>query len=148
MKGTDEISQCLMPELLTINKARFTLSPSIDTFSNKEEIKANIINILNEWTESNCKGEWVIPVQNKELINRIIKGFYIQNTGETHPPFYIDWRDIYKNLKSNLPRPTDICYGNLSDKRHHITNKVLSGVNINHVLEPLLNINNHGRIIS
>lgn len=123
MKGTDEISQCLMPELLTINKARFTLSPSIDAFSNKEEIKANIINILNEWTESNCKDEWVIPVQNKELINRIIKGFYIQNTGETHPPFYIDWRDIYKNLKSNLPRPTDICYGNLSDKRHHITNK-------------------------
>lgn len=41
MKGADEISKCLMPELLTINKARFTLSPSIDTFSNKEEIKAN-----------------------------------------------------------------------------------------------------------
>ena len=123
MKGTDEISQCLMPELLTINKARFTLSPSIDTFSNKEEIKANIINILNDWTESDCKDEWVVSVQNKELINRILKGFYIQNTGETHPPFYIDWRDIYKNLKSNLPRPSDICYGNLADKRHHITNK-------------------------
>lgn len=74
-KGADEISKCLMPELLTINKARFTLSPSIDTFSNKEEIKANIINILNEWTESDCKDEWVIPVQNKELINRIMKGF-------------------------------------------------------------------------
>ena len=89
-------------------KIHFLLSPSIDTFSNKEEIKANIINILNEWTESDCKDEWVISVQNKELVNRIMKGFYIQNTGETHPPFYIDWRDIYKNLKiPDLP----ICLG-------------------------------------
>lgn len=123
MKDADEISKCLIPELLTINKAKFTLSPSIETFSNKEEIKANIINTLNEWTESNRKEEWIIPIQNKELINRILKGFYIQNTGETNPPFFTDWKDIYNNLKNSLPRPINICYGNLSDKKHHITNK-------------------------
>lgn len=122
MKDADEISKCLIPELLTINKARFTLSPSVEMFSNKEEIKANIINTLNEWSGSNCKEEWVIPIQKKELINRILKGFYIQNTGETNPPFFTDWKDIYNNLKNSLPRPTDICYGNLSDKKHHITN--------------------------
>ena len=123
MKGADEISKCLIPELLTIDKVRFTLSPSIEAFTNKEDIKANIINTLNEWTKSNRKEEWIIPIQNKELINRILKGFYIQNTGETNPPFYTDWKDIYDSLKNSLSRPTNICYGNLSDKKHHITNK-------------------------
>ena len=123
IKDADEISKCLIPELLTINKARFTLNSSIETFSNKEEIKENIINTLNEWTDSDSKEEWIISIQNKELINRILKGFYVHNTGESSQPFFTDWKDIYNNLKNNLLRPTDICYGNLSEKKHHITNK-------------------------
>ena len=64
IKDADEISKCLIPELLTINKARFTLNSSIETFSNKEEIKENIINTLNEWTDSDSKEEWIISIQN------------------------------------------------------------------------------------
>ena len=75
IKDADEISKCLIPELLTINKARFTLNSSIETFSNKEEIKENIINTLNEWTDSDSKEEWIISIQNKELINKNLKGF-------------------------------------------------------------------------
>lgn len=123
IKDADEISKCLIPELLTINKARFTLNSSIEVFSNKEEIKGNIINTLNEWSGTDNKEEWIISIQDKGLINRILKGFYIHNTGETNQPFFTDWKEIYSNLKNSLPRPSDICYGNLSDKKHHITNK-------------------------
>lgn len=146
IKDADEISKCLIPELLTINKARFTLNSSIETFSNKEEIKENIINTLNEWTDSDSKEEWIISIQNKELINRILKGFYVHNTGESSQPFFTDWKDIYNNLKtiySDL-----LIFAMVICLRRSTTSltKILSGVNTNHVLEPLLNISNHGRI--
>lgn len=123
IKDADEISKCLMPELITISKARFTFNPSIDTFSNKKEIKENITKTLNEWTETNSKEEWIVPIQKKELLNRILKGFYIHNTGEISQPFFTDWKNIYSGLKNNSLRPNNICYGNLSEKKHHIVNK-------------------------
>lgn len=123
IKDADEINKCFIPELLNIDKARFTFSSSINTLSNKEEIRANIIKKLNEWTTTNNQDEWIIPIQNRELINRILKGFYIRNTGEINQPFFTDWKEIYNNLKNNLPKPSDICYGNLAEKKHHIFNK-------------------------
>ncbi len=123
IKDADEINKCLVPELIKIDKARFTFSSSIDVLSNNEEIRANIIKTLNEWTATNNQTEWIVPIQNKELINRILKVFYVRNTGEINQPFFTDWKEIYNNLKNNLPKPSDICYGYLSEKKHHIINK-------------------------